>query len=289
MSMSMPMTMPLVSILMAAFHAEDTIAAAVRSVRAQDHENWELIIASDCGADYLGQLTAHGIADKRLRMVPTPRIGAGPSAARNAALTASNGAFITILDSDDTWQPEKLSTLLSLTAHNGLACDNTRATTPDGVVIGTAHDPSPGQRQIDAVAMMVSGMPHYPLFLRDLAGPGYRGALRFAEDVVFNIELIARAGAMALWPHPLTNYIQRPASATNAPDAWRRAEAAYAQIDTMLANGDLDIPAAQFTAIRDAFAEKRQLNLAYGKSVEAGQATSFQDFLAARRGAQKNN
>ncbi len=280
------MSMPLVSILMAAFHAEDTIAAAVRSVRAQDHESWELIIASDCGANYLGLCAAHGITDKRLRMVPSPRIGAGPSAARNAALVASNGAYITILDSDDTWQPEKLSTLLPLTAQYGLACDNTRATTPDGVVIGTAHDPAPGQRQIDAVAMMASGMPHFPLFRRDLAGPGYRGALRFAEDVVFNMELIARAGAMTLWPQPLTNYFQRPASASNAPDAWRRAETAYDQIGALLAGRELDVPAGQYTAIVHGFAEKRRLNLAYGKSVEAGQATSFQDFMAARqRGA----
>ncbi len=173
--------------------------------------------------------------------------------------------------------------MLPLATAAGLACDNTRAVAPDGSPVGTAYPIDTSPRDIDAITMMASGMPHFPLFRRDLAGPGYRPELRFAEDVVFNMELIARAGAMTLLPQPMTHYIQRPNSATNAADAWRRAETAYAQIDDMLRQGAVTIPAGQGAAIINAFAEKRRLNLAYGEAVLAGAATTFQAFLAARQ------
>lgn len=280
--------MVLISILMAAYKAEATISAAIASVLDQHHQNWELIIASDCGADYLALCRANGIDDPRLRMVATPAIGSGaigsgPSAARNRALAMARGDYLSILDADDTWLPEKLSALLPLARESGLACDNTRAVHPNGKIIGTAYPVSATPREIDALTMMNSGVPHFSLLRRDLAGAGYHPELRFAEDVVFNMEAIARAGAMTLLPQPLTQYIQRPDSAANAAGSWQRAEAAYGQILAMLADGHLAIPAHQEAAIKHAFAEKRRLNLAYGAAIEAGTADSFQEFLASRR------
>ena len=275
--------MPLISILMAAYEAQDTILAAIASVRAQEHDNWEVIIASDCGSDYLALFQTRALEDGRVRMVATPAVGSGPSAARNAALAAANGDFIAILDSDDTWQPDKLSALLPLAKESGLACDNTRAVTQDGRIIGTAYSENASPHPIDTVTMMNTGVPHFPLLRRDLTGPGYRAELRFAEDVVFNMELIARAGTMTLLPRPLTNYVQRPDSASNGADAWQRAETAYAQILALLDDGGLSVPAGQKGIILAAIDEKRQFNTAYGRAVRAGQATTFQTFLAARR------
>ncbi|MBT4044804.1 MAG: glycosyltransferase family 2 protein [Rhodospirillaceae bacterium] len=275
--------MPLVSILMAAFQAEATITAAVNSVMRQKHPHWELIIASDCGADYIDLCRASGIQDKRIRMVKSPTIGAGPSVARNAAFDQARGDFLAILDSDDTWKADKLSALLPLAMKSGLACDNTCAVNPDGSVIATAYPIDNTQRDIDALAMINSGVPHFPLLRREIAGNGFQAELRFAEDVVFNMEAISRAGAMTLLPRPLTNYIQRPNSATNNATAWRRAEAAYGQILAMLEAGELAVPSGVNAAIWTAFKDKRRLNLAYGAAVESGTATTFQDFLSQQR------
>ncbi len=275
--------MALISILMAAYHSEATILAAINSVRAQSHAEWELIIAADCGGDYLALCQANGINDARIRMVGTPAIGSGPSAARNAAMAAAAGDYLTILDGDDIWLPEKLAALLPLAMASGLACDNTCAVQPDGSVIATAYPIADTPRRIDALAMLNSGMPHFPLFRRDLAGAGYQDDLRFAEDVVFNMEMIARAAAMTLLPQPLSHYVQRPNSASNGADAWRRAEAAYGQILALLAHDQLDIPAGQAAAIAAAIAAKRDLNRAYGRTVEAGGRLSFQAFAAAWR------
>lgn len=277
-------TMPLISILMAAYQAEATILAAVNSVQGQAHENWELIIASDCGTDYLALCRANGVNDGRVRMVATPARGSGPSAARNAALAAARGAYLSILDSDDTWLPEKLSALLPLAEQSGVACDNTCAVHPDGRIIATAYPIAATPRRIDALTMMNTGVPHFPLLRRDLAGPGYHADLRFAEDVVFNMEVIARAGGMILLPRPLTHYIQRPESVSNAAGSWRRADAAYSQILKLLEGGRLAVPPGDAAAVKMAFLEKQRLNAAYGAAVDAGTATSFQAFLATQGG-----
>ncbi|MDP6875378.1 MAG: glycosyltransferase [Alphaproteobacteria bacterium] len=267
---------------MAAYKAAETTPAAVRSVLAQTHVDWELIIASDCGTDYLALCHAKGIRDGRIRMVATPSIGAGPSAARNAALATAQGDYLANLDSDDIWLPKKLSALLPLAMESGLACDNTCAVRPDGTVVTTAHPVGDTPQVIDALAMMNSGVPHFPLLRRELAGPGYRADLRFAEDVVFNMEAIARAGGMTLLPQCLTHYIQRPDSASNHPDAWRRADAAYGQILELLQLDELTVPAGQHADIVAAIAAKRALNQAYGAAVAAGGGMSFQDFAAQR-------
>jgi len=279
--------MVLISILMAAYHSDATILAAINGVRAQIHADWELIIASDCGSDYLALCRANGIVDERIRMVATSAIGSGPSAARNAAMAAAHGDYMAILDSDDVWLPAKLSALLPLAMTAGLACDNTYAVQPGGGTIATAYPIAEAAYEIDALTMMNSGMPHFPLFRAELAGAGYRDDLRFAEDVVFNMELIARAAAMTLLPQPLTHYIQRPDSASNGAGAWRRAEAAYERILAILAREELAVPVGQHDRITDAIAAKRDFNRAFGAAVEAGNTMSFQDFAAARKRALK--
>ena len=275
--------MPLISILMAARKSEATILAAIQSVLAQSHKHWELIIASDCGANYLALCKDNGIMDGRLRMVTTSKPHSGPSAARNVALAAAKGELITVLDSDDTWLPGKLSILQELAEQSGLACDNTRAVMPDGTVIGNAHDRRNLPREIGTFDMINSGVPHFPMFDRELAGSGYREDLSFAEDVVFNIELITRAGAMTMSPRSLTNYIQNPDSATNAPDAWHRADIAYGQILVMLQGNELSVQPGEAEPIAAAIAAKRELNREYGQTVANYGPVSFQAFLAARK------
>ena len=275
--------MPLISILMAARKAEATILAAIRSTLGQSHKHWELIIASDCGANYLALCKDNGIMDGRLRMVTTSKPHSGPSAARNVALAAARGELITILDSDDTWLPGKLSILQKLAEQSGLACDNTRSVMPDGTVLGAAHDRSSLPRKIGIFDMINSGVPHFPMFNRELAGSGYRKDLGFAEDVVFNIELITRAGAMTMSARSLTNYIQNPDSATNAPDAWLQADIAYGQILVMLQANELSVQPGEAEPIAAAIAAKRELNREYGQTVANYGPVSFQAFLAARK------
>lgn len=99
---------PLVSVIMPAFNAEASIAAAIESVQAQTISDFELIILDDCSTDHTcGIVERFASEDRRIRFYPgTQNIGV--AAIRNKGIDLSRGAYIALLDSDDIWHPQKL-------------------------------------------------------------------------------------------------------------------------------------------------------------------------------------
>lgn len=99
----------LVSIIMAAYNAENTIEMAIDSVLAQTYFNWELIIVNDCSTDNTKSIVeAYSKKDERIKLYSNEE-NLGVSKTRLKAVQLSNGNWIAILDSDDAWMPEKLA------------------------------------------------------------------------------------------------------------------------------------------------------------------------------------
>ena len=48
----------LVSVIMPSYNTAQYIADSIRSVQAQTHENWELIIVDDCSTDHTDTVVA---------------------------------------------------------------------------------------------------------------------------------------------------------------------------------------------------------------------------------------
>lgn len=121
----------LVSVVMPTYDRAGQIAAAVRSVLAQSHENLELIIADDGSTDDTEAVVA-ALADSRIRYLKLTRQGV--SGARNAGLAAATGAFVCYLDSDNTWTSDHVRHLVTFLASTGstLAYSGLRANTDDG-------------------------------------------------------------------------------------------------------------------------------------------------------------
>ena len=99
----------LVSIIMPAFNAAETVKQAIDSVVAQTYPNWELVVvddgSTDSTADVVYECTTH---DSRIRLI-TLAINTGtPGRAKNAALPHIRGDLVAFLDSDDLWLPCKL-------------------------------------------------------------------------------------------------------------------------------------------------------------------------------------
>ncbi len=94
---------PLVSVIMAAYNAEEHIREALESVLAQDWQPLEIIVTDDGSNDRTGEI---------VRSFPTVRClrqeNAGAAAARNAALTAARGELIAVFDSDDVMPQQRL-------------------------------------------------------------------------------------------------------------------------------------------------------------------------------------
>lgn len=96
----------LVSVIMPSYNTAQYIADSIRSVQAQTHENWELIIVDDCSTDHTDTVVA-SFSDSRIRYLKN-ETNSGAAVSRNRALREAKGKWIAFLDSDDLWAPEKL-------------------------------------------------------------------------------------------------------------------------------------------------------------------------------------
>ena len=109
----------LISVIMAAYNAESTIADAIDSALAQSYRNLELIVIDDASSDSTGAIAKRFTEqDKRVRLIANAR-NSGVSAARKSGLTAARGGWIAILDSDDLWTLDKLEKQIVLQKKTG--------------------------------------------------------------------------------------------------------------------------------------------------------------------------
>jgi glycosyltransferase involved in cell wall biosynthesis len=95
---------PLVSVIMAAFQAEEFLEDAISSILAQDYAPFEVVVCDDGSTDRTPEILA---AHSDVRAVRQPNSGA--AAARNAAVAASTGDLLAIFDADDLWPPTRLA------------------------------------------------------------------------------------------------------------------------------------------------------------------------------------
>jgi succinoglycan biosynthesis protein ExoO len=106
----MTTTSPLVSIVMPAHNAGSTIERAIDSVIGQTYARFEILVVDDRSDDETATRVGN-YDDPRIRLLKH-RVNRGVAAARNTALRAARGDFITLLDADDAWLPERLARLL---------------------------------------------------------------------------------------------------------------------------------------------------------------------------------
>lgn len=101
---------PRVSIIMATCNRAPVIGDAIRSVQAQDFEDWELLVVDDGGSDDTAAAVA-AFADRRIRLLRSP-VRRGPAAARNQGLEDAKGKLIAYLDSDNWWADRYLRVMV---------------------------------------------------------------------------------------------------------------------------------------------------------------------------------
>ncbi|EZH65909.1 glycosyl transferase [Bacillaceae bacterium JMAK1] len=116
----------LVSIIMPAYNCEKYISESITSVINQKYTFWELIIVDDCSSDNTPNIIKNfSEADERIKFIRLES-NSGAAYTRNVALNLSKGRFISFLDSDDTWLPEKLAEQINYMIKNNyyFTCTN---------------------------------------------------------------------------------------------------------------------------------------------------------------------
>jgi len=99
---------PLISVILPVYNAEQTIGAALESIRAQSLENWELIVVDDGSLDTTGEIVSwHSRQDERIHL--HSRGHRGIVQALNAGFQLSSAPFLARMDADDVSHPERLA------------------------------------------------------------------------------------------------------------------------------------------------------------------------------------
>ncbi len=137
---------PLFSVVIPLFNKEDLIGDTLRSVLAQNYQNFEVVVIDDGSTDHSASIVA-AIAESEPRIRLIPQTNAHVSAARNHGIREAKGDYVAFLDADDLWKVNHLEEF-SLLAREF----------PVAGMLGTAY------------ARRLAGRPDQAGLVRDLVG-----------------------------------------------------------------------------------------------------------------------
>lgn len=132
---------PLVSVVVPGYNHERFIKAALESVFDQTYSNIELIVIDDCSSDETVSQAAEVLARNigKLTSVHFLRnvVNLGADATINKGIKAATGNFVTILNSDDLFLPERIQRLVDamLAAGGALAFSKVAAINDAGKIL----------------------------------------------------------------------------------------------------------------------------------------------------------
>jgi GT2 family glycosyltransferase len=198
---------PTFSVIVAAYEAAATIGAALASALEQTVPPHEVIVVDDGSKDDLDAALKPFAG--RITVLRQENKGAGP--ARNAAVAAASGEFVTILDADDRYHPGRLQELAALAMERpdlDLIGTDARLLI-EGREVGTfsAHNPfaSEGQRAAIFASCFVGGWPAVRRARFNAVG-GFDESLRIAQDWDCWLRVILAGAKAGFVDAPLYDY-----------------------------------------------------------------------------------
>ncbi|MGR7024928.1 glycosyltransferase [Geodermatophilus sp. URMC 62] len=231
---------PSFSVVIAAYQAEATLAAAVASALDQTHPPLEVVVCDDGSTDGTADVLA-GLGDA-VRVVRRPN--GGESAAKNTAVAAARGDYVVVLDADDVFHPRRLEALAWLAQERpDLDVLTTDAIVEaDGVPVRRAYHSAwsfttDDQRAAILDHNFVLGMCAVPRE-RWLEAGGFDESLSVTADWEFWQRMVLDGSRVGLVDVPLARY--RLTQGTLSSDPVRMTEARLRVLDRAAGRTDLD-------------------------------------------------
>lgn len=106
-----------ISVVIPTYYRNDSLAAAIQSVRAQTYDETEIIVVDDSGESHAKPVAEE---DDTIEYVPLAE-NSGPQAARTVGIERAHGRFVQLLDDDDRLGPEKFRKQVAVLQRNGEA------------------------------------------------------------------------------------------------------------------------------------------------------------------------
>ena len=223
--------MPCISVIVPTYNVLPYLDRSMTSLLGQTHRDLDILLIDDGATDgCAARCDAYARQDPRVRVVHQPN--GGLSAARNTGLDHAVGDFVAFLDPDDYADPHMLERLLTtLTQAQADTCFcRYYDVSADGSVRLAPEDYARSLytgAEIDQLLLgMVGSRPHHPHDV-EIGMSVWKGLyslpilrahhIRFlsereylSEDLLFHLDYLAHAGAVAIVPEPLYYYCQKP-------------------------------------------------------------------------------
>ena len=255
------MSKPLVSIILPVYNAQNHIARCLESICAQSWQNIEVIVLNDGSKDQsLPVCEAFRAKDERIVLVD--KANSGVSDTRNLGLKLASGKYVQFVDSDDYIDPDFTEHLVTAAEQNNAdlviapykMVIPAGATKPEQVldklqdelgVMTVARPPEVreygflpagvytqdefARHLMDKPASYFYGVLWNKLYRRDLLVDHqiqFTSEVRWAEDLVFNMQYLEYANVLVSIPEAGYYYVQNPQSIchTQINPATHRAE-----------------------------------------------------------------
>ncbi len=207
----------LVSVIIPCFNVRPYVGAALRSLLAQSHAEWEALVVDDGSTDGTAELV-EAVVDSRIRLIR--QANQGVSAARNRALDLATGETVLFLDADDWLAPDALARMLAClrtqteartVAAYGAFC----FVTEDGAQVVRRKDgpfPAGDLTERLLVENLFANGGHLLIRTHAIRAAGrFRGDLRFGEDWEYWCRL-ALLGPFAVVPGPALLFVRQRSS-----------------------------------------------------------------------------
>lgn len=102
----------LVSVIIPTYNRAQLLPEAIESVQVQTHTNLEIIVVDDCSSDNTEEVVRELMKDdSRIKYYRLSKKG-NANVARNYGVEKSRGEYLSFLDSDDVYMPEKIGVQL---------------------------------------------------------------------------------------------------------------------------------------------------------------------------------
>jgi GT2 family glycosyltransferase len=212
---------PTISVIMPTYDSDPAILdRAIRSVRDQLYDRWELCIADDGSTrpETVDTVRAHERQDPRIRSVVLPE-NRGIAAASNAALGLAGGEFVGFLDHDEELKPDALFQVARLLADR-----------PDlDYVFSDEDKKDPDGRPVEAffkpgwspdLLLSVNYVTHFSVYRRALVERvgGFREGFEGSQDYDLVLRATEATDRVAHLPLPLYSWRKVPGSAAASLD-----------------------------------------------------------------------
>lgn len=113
-----------VSVIIPFYNRADVLERAIKSVKGQSYNNYEIILVDDGSSDDISTIEKQIKNDKKIKLIKNKK-NMGASYSRNCGIKEATGDYIVFLDSDDEFVKEKLSIQLQYMIASGAKISHT--------------------------------------------------------------------------------------------------------------------------------------------------------------------